>query len=139
MKTKRAAFDPLTADLSPRFPKETYRYLFAAWDVAEGWRLVQSLTPAQRAERLVTIKLPLGMLETHQLDTDRAMSDVVDLSVPLLVGQFRNHNDTIGLMVLDGWHRVYKASRKRPRPRTLPAFLLTIEETTALEPGKGQR
>jgi hypothetical protein len=131
--------DLLTADLTPRFPREVYRYLFAAWDVAAGWRLIQSLPAAERAERLVNLNLPLGMLETHRVDEARAMSDVVDLNVPLLVGQFRNHNDTIGRMVLDGWHRVYKASKKRPRRKTLPAFLLTIDETTAIEEGKGKR
>ena len=120
----------LTADYTPRHAVEKFRLLTAAWDIAKAWQMVQAWTPEERAARLMRRKLPLSMLEQVWIDEALAMSDKVDLSVPLLLGQFQNRH-SVGCMVLDGWHRVYKASRTRKR--TLPAFILTIEETKAIE------
>ena len=127
----RRKISPLTADYTPVHPKEYFHLMFQSWNVAQAWRLVQGWTPGQRAERFGKIALPLGWLDQVVINVPLAESDKVDLDVPLIVGLFPKRDGRYGTMVLDGWHRVYKAHQMRKRK--LAAFFLTAEETKALE------
>lgn len=58
-----------------------------------------------------------------EVDTEYAMS--TDLTKPLLVAPLEAGGQPAGAVVIDGWHRVYRALREG---RThLPALLLTTE------------
>ncbi|CRK55450.1 hypothetical protein [Alloactinosynnema sp. L-07] len=61
------------------------------------------------------------------VDTEYAMT--TDLSRPVLVASLEHHGDQLGAVVIDGWHRVYRALREG---RThLPALVLRADTERA--------
>jgi hypothetical protein len=112
---------------------EWFVYLCQRYNVAKAWRMAQAWSPEERKARLVKHPLPLATLETIIVDVEKAMSPEVDLSVPLLVLQGKNPSGSEWKMVIDGWHRIYKASQEGKRK--LPAFLFTVEESEEIIKG----
>lgn len=60
----------------------------------------------------------------------KAMSDEVDITVPVLVAPIIVDDVVKSHMVIDGWHRVYKAHKQGVE--SLPAFVLTVKETLSI-------
>lgn len=132
---------------------EWFTFAFREFDVAAAWRLIEKgremktistesaydyylkdndfdfnaesnwSEPNDRGGRRM-IKMPSLIGVT--IDIKKAMSDEVDYSVPLLVAPIFAEGKFAGHVVIDGWHRAYKAYKQGVKE--LPAFVLTEKE-----------
>ena len=132
---------------------EVFRLLAASWDVAKAKKITAGRTPNITVPVKPTAENWLGVAPVEVEEAERkqreeakpgevyhiragfvgvnrehAMSDKVDLSVPLLavmVGKGKSR----GMFIIDGWHRVYKAYRQGVE--SLPAIVLLAAEERA--------
>lgn len=98
------------------------------------WRydidLAQDLIAASpRATRLIDVPQLASMFSLGIIRVDEAYARSADLAVPLIVAPLPDE----GHLVIDGWHRIWRALQEGVA--TLPAYLLTAEETKAVRPG----
>lgn len=121
----------LRRDLSPIHPYEHYKLMTLELDIAKAWKLVNRWDPFKRLSHLREVPLPLNSLALHIIDTKRAQT--ADLTVPLLVGQF----ETFQPLVIDGWHRIYRAHKEGRK--SLPGFALTRIDTASVRLDKGPK
>lgn len=144
------------AEITPRFglkhPYEQFYLFNRAFDITAAWNLIARTRKTQMigiesiykqfldgndvdledernwekidekgSRRLKKIALPL-----ISIDIEKAMSDEVDYSIPLLVAPMLG-GKTTSFMVIDGWHRLFKAYKVGIKE--LPAFVLSTAET----------
>ncbi|WP_177227719.1 ParB N-terminal domain-containing protein [Nonomuraea pusilla] len=89
------------------------------WDITTAKKLTRARTPEGRIEP----REWAGMLQLVSIDTEHAAQ--VDLSEPLIVATVPNG----GMLIIDGWHRLYRALTTGVAE--LPAVVLTAEEELA--------
>ena len=73
----------------------------------------------------VTDRFPLVAV-----DVDPAYAMTVDLTEPLILGTLQAEGRSPEVLVIDGWHRLYRASLEARQ--TLPGHVLDLAETTAI-------
>ncbi|WP_433426237.1 hypothetical protein ACQP1V_43070 (plasmid) [Microtetraspora malaysiensis] len=106
----------MTAQPAERAPRmrEVFRFGFYAWNINLAEDIVQGREPdhirVDEAGPLFFVRI------------DEAYAATVDLTKPLILAPFAD----CGNLVIDGWHRIWKA--RRDGVETLPAHLLTPEE-----------
>lgn len=87
-------------------PAQTFSFLGFVWDVDVANRLAAGHT--------ARIKMPVGRLAAYLpamgIDEKYALSPVTDLSRPLIAVRIGGLE---GIVVIDGWHRVFKAAARR--------------------------
>jgi len=114
---------------------EYYRFLWLYWDVVKGLYLVQRYPrPLDRlqvadAARAYGFEQALedGSMGLFSIDVQAAMSEQVDLGRPVLLARVRlKERGKLHLLLIDGMHRLYKATRQSRE--TLPCFVLTPAE-----------
>ena len=114
---------------------ERFQSVWGSWDVAAAKRI---LVDTPRPSTVIEIAEHTPLLSTRTItedgwehytagvdvDHDKVEADEtdIDLTVPLLI--------TAGGMLIDGWHRLARA--RHLGIDTLPAILLTPEETTTI-------
>ncbi|GAA1772663.1 ParB N-terminal domain-containing protein [Nonomuraea bangladeshensis] len=98
---------------------EFFQMLAWRWDITTAKKLTRARTPQGRIEPAEWA----GMLRLVSIDTEHAAQ--VDLSEPLIVATVPNG----GMLIIDGWHRLYKALTMGVAE--LPAVVLTTEEELA--------
>lgn len=86
------------------------------WDIAAALALIAA---APREAKTITVAPWLQFMGVMRVNTDHAAQ--VDLSIPLLLAPFLG-----AYMVIDGWHRLWRAEREGVE--RLPAYLLTAAE-----------
>lgn len=117
---------------------QAFKFATECYDITVGWRIAAGRPPTRAS---VKVAEHIGFLVSGRpmrwrgrmmqptegtpwvrVDRAHAMSPAVDLTVPLLVGEFPD-----AYFVLDGWHRIYKAHQQEVAE--LDAVFLTEEET----------
>lgn len=128
----------------PIHKHECFRFLAAEWDIAKAWESIPDDKEAQefpleQVDQWYQSYLlekepepqPDGSMRVYwsliHIDKEKAMSDVVNLSIPVLAAQVLDPDtqEHLGFMIIDGWHRIYKAYHLR---QPLTVFALTAEE-----------
>lgn len=98
---------------------EVFQMMAWRWDITTAKKLTRARTPQGRIEP----REWAGMLRLVSINTEHAAQ--VDLSEPLIVATVPNG----GMLIIDGWHRLYKALTTGVAE--LPAVVLTAEEELA--------
>ena len=88
-----------------------YRWNITAAEQLLAGRPVEHYAPVKKAAALL-----------FMVYIDEAHAATVDLAKPLIIAPVNN----VGHIVIDGWHRIYKAHNEGIE--TLPAHVLTAEE-----------
>lgn len=116
-------------NFTPLFEHETFRHLSGSWDVCAAWNKVQSWTNAERLAHFEMVRAydPIDI----KINTTRAASDDIDLTIPVLRISGINRNGSTWQRTIDGHHRLYKAAHAGVP--ALPAFVFTPDESRALE------
>jgi hypothetical protein len=91
---------------------EIFCFLASVWDVSAAKALVASREP--NASFAPPAEFPCWA----KVDEQRAMSDAIDLSVPIILVRIESST-----LPIDGWHRIYKATQTKAGP--LPAHLIS--------------
>ncbi|NRQ31350.1 ParB N-terminal domain-containing protein [Nonomuraea sp. NN258] len=95
--------------------REVFRFGFFGWNISAAERIVEGREPD-----VVRVADVAPMLWLVYVKEDHAAT--VDLSKPLIVAPVPE----LGTLVIDGWHRIWKA--RKAGVETLPAVLLTPDE-----------
>jgi hypothetical protein len=98
---------------------QVFHLLGRSWDVTAGLRLARGQQPRQVDVRAAAALLPF-------IGVDLGHVEHVDLTEPILLGTTDD-----GLLPLDGWHRIAKASKNTID--RLPAVVLSAEQTRQIE------
>ncbi|GAA2213302.1 hypothetical protein GCM10009850_087640 [Nonomuraea monospora] len=98
---------------------ETFQLLAWKWNITAAKKATQGRTPVARIEP----RDWAGMLRVIVINTEHAAR--VDMSEPLIVAPVPNG----GMLIIDGWHRLYKALATDVEE--LRAVVLTAEEEHA--------
>jgi hypothetical protein len=106
---------------------EFFQMMAWRWNITAAKKITQGRMPEGRIEP----RDWAGMLQLIVIDTDHATH--VDLSGPLIVAPVPNG----GMLIIDGWHRLYKAL-KIGVPE-LSAVVLTAEEELACRMHGGEK
>lgn len=130
-----------------KFDGEQYSLLHLTWDVSELWRRIDN----DRVLHTIDVE-PLYNTWLKHIDQNTnqiylggvalvsrvegvtgkayAMSDAIDLTVPLLASEVYNPDkpEQPDHMIIDGWSRVYKAYHTGVA--TLQVYLITLDELT---------
>jgi hypothetical protein len=100
-------------------PAQTFAFLGFVWDVDAALRLAAGRHP--------TLQLPVAKLRPYlgamEINEAYALSSATDLARPLLAVRIGGLE---GVFVIDGWHRLFKASARRIA--TLPTVVLNETE-----------
>jgi len=99
---------------------ERFVFLAFEWNVDKAKELVAGKEPDQASLDGID-----GMLSMIRINKEHAMSDEVDLSRPLIAVPITVDGETSNV-VIDGWHRIYKA--RQQGLATLPSYVLSAEE-----------
>jgi hypothetical protein len=97
-----------------------YGYRFV---IGKALRLLAGRTPNNQ----VVVAECADMLRMVGINKQHALGPDIDLTKPLIVVWFPHLN---GGMVIDGWHRIYRATVEGVAE--LPSYLLTLEEADAI-------
>ncbi|MFD9939588.1 hypothetical protein ACFWYW_25000 [Nonomuraea sp. NPDC059023] len=98
---------------------EFFQMMAWRWDITKAKKLTQGRAPQGRIEP----REWAGMLQLISINHEHAAQ--TDLSEPLIVATVPNG----GMLIIDGWHRLYKAlTTEAPE---LSAIVLTAEEELA--------
>lgn len=73
---------------------------------------------------------PPGMLRLIRVDVDTEYAMTTDLTKPLIVAPLRYKGEDLGSIVIDGWHRIYRA--RREGRTALPVYRLTEDTAEAV-------
>lgn len=113
--------------------EEVFTYKIAEgtlmFDVSAAQRIVAQKPPLQPGQENWQTNVEewyYGFIARRWIEVDVSYAGKVDLSRPLITAQMGPY----GLMLIDGWHRVYRA--QQDGVRYLPAYVLTEGETAAL-------
>ncbi|MEV4285465.1 ParB N-terminal domain-containing protein [Nonomuraea bangladeshensis] len=98
---------------------EVFQMMAWRWNITTAKKLASARAPQGRIEPTEWA----GMLRLVAIDPHHAAE--VDLSEPLIVATVPNG----GMLIIDGWHRLYKALTMDVAE--LPAVVLTAEEELA--------
>ncbi|GAA1771966.1 ParB N-terminal domain-containing protein [Nonomuraea bangladeshensis] len=98
---------------------EFFQMMAWRWDITTAKKLTRARTPQGRIDP----REWAGMLRLIAINTEHAAE--VDLAEPLIVATVPNG----GMLIIDGWHRLYKALTMEVAE--LPAVVLTAEEEVA--------
>lgn len=119
---------------------QTFQFLARSWCISLALELIATdPTAAEHTDQAAIDGLDqyLDLIpdEPHTLrllvvNVDKDYAACADLTQPIIVVRYlTDAGDDIGLMVIDGWHRVYRA---RTEGRThLPAYLLSPDAERA--------
>ncbi|MEU6718656.1 ParB N-terminal domain-containing protein [Nonomuraea sp. NPDC046802] len=106
---------------------EIFQMLAWRWDITTAKKLTRGRTADGRIEP----REWAGMLRLVSISREHAAQ--VDLSEPLIAATVPNG----GMLIIDGWHRLYKALTTGVSE--LPAVVLTIEEELACRIHGGEK
>ncbi|WP_061294079.1 hypothetical protein [Herbidospora cretacea] len=95
---------------------EGFQMLSWRWNVSKA----KQITAGRRPAAIITVSEWMGMLRMVEIDQEHAVG--VDLTDPLLAIPVPSG----GVLIIDGWHRLYKAADTGTE--TLRAHLLSEEE-----------
>jgi hypothetical protein len=104
-------------------PRDTLALNVAAWATAYGLTRIDDPDHTR-----------VNLIGPTSDGVDRLYAMSTDLTKPVLLGRIRIGNIPPAALLIDGVHRLYHAWRKGV-PH-LPAYLLTVEETRAVQHGK---
>ncbi|MER5324917.1 hypothetical protein [Streptosporangium roseum] len=110
---------PVVAGESDGSTMELFQLMSWRWSVTSAKELADGRAPTAA----LAVADWVGMLRLLMVDEEHAKR--VDLAEPLIAVSM----PTGGLLIIDGWHRVYKALASGRS--TLPAHVLTVEEERA--------
>lgn len=140
-----------------KYQNERFTFVSREFDVSAAWALIAK---DRKTETVNVLKLYEDFLKDNDFDffadsnyterdekgarrmiqtmsffaisvnKDKALSDVVDFTVPVLVSPIIVDDDVKSYMVIDGWHRIYKAHKHGLTE--MPAFVLTVKETLSI-------
>ncbi|HZU12424.1 MAG TPA: hypothetical protein VFB58_06260 [Chloroflexota bacterium] len=116
---------------------ELYLYnITRAFELIEGRQPETTVNVAERA-KLIHPR-DAGELPDDKVQIDPARAETVDLSYPVLVVAGRDELDGSRGRVIDGWHRIYRASRLGIAE--LPAIVISPDEEQLIriDPGGDQ-
>lgn len=125
--------DGFVQSITPRYGiKHHYEHfvlLTMGFNVAKAWHMIPKARKTEpiQIENLYNAFLADEDIDLIHINTKYAMTDEVDITVPLLIAQL---NPTKS-MVINGWHRIYKAHKLGVA--TLPAFVLSLSETKEIK------
>ncbi|MFI6392211.1 ParB N-terminal domain-containing protein [Nonomuraea sp. NPDC050540] len=106
---------------------EFFQMMAWRWDITKAKKLTQGRAPEGRIES----REWAGMLQLVSINREHAAE--TDLSEPLIVATVPNG----GMLIIDGWHRLYKAlTTEVPE---LSAIVLTAEEELACRMHGGEK
>lgn len=110
--------------------RESFRFLNRAWDITAARNLIKNGTGQQRTIRVADWARLLELIAV-----DPARAEAVDLDQPVIIVPMPDTGGPmVGPMVIDGWHRIYRAhrdGRERLNAVMLPA---DTEPSIRLEP-----
>ncbi|MEV4391248.1 hypothetical protein ACIBK9_48170 [Nonomuraea sp. NPDC050227] len=106
---------------------ESFQMMAWRWDITTA----KKLTRNRAAEGRIEPKEWAGMLRLVAINREHAAQ--VDLSVPLIMATVPNG----GMLIIDGWHRLYKALTTEVSE--LYAVVLTAEEELACRMHGGEK
>lgn len=111
----------------PYHPHEWRKMLIQVWDVTLAWRLI-ALRPTRAPDGKANLSRyhPEDLEHALGVSPQHAMSDVVDLRIPLLLVAGYG-----AITPIDGHHRIYKALLEGQL--SLPAFRLTAVEAAIID------
>jgi len=123
--------DESTVDTSKHEPSydgpsehEVFSFIFRSWDVNEAWKIIQA------KKRKNKIMVPIEEIKQYfgYVKVNKAYADKIDLSKiqPLIAVTLKDEDGGKFALVIDGWHRIYKAMKSGVKE--LPAYLLTLRE-----------
>ena len=119
---------------------QTFSFLTRRWCITRALELITSgPNAAHLVERaditrldpfLPSTKPTLGYVKLLEFPVDPTHAATVDLTTPIVVARLLSAaGDDLGAMVIDGWHRIYRA---RAEGLThLPAHVLTADTERA--------
>jgi hypothetical protein len=120
---------------------QTFRFLVRCWCISHALELIEADPTAAEFIESADITGLDGFLDLAPptpntirlflVDVNKTYAlDHADLTIPILLVRIISKGEDLGCMVIDGWHRVYRA---RTEGRTgLPAYLLTAETEQAV-------
>ena len=124
----------------PETPDEEQVFIFVAWlfSIDQAQELLRS-NPREPVEAEITRWVRSFGLDTHGTervpliggpDLDRAYAMTTNLEQPLILATLQAPGYKPENLLIDGWHRAYKAHAEG---RThLPAYVLTLAESLAI-------
>lgn len=101
-------------------PDELFSFVHMTWNVSRAWSLIEASpretvdVPTEKAAQL------LGIIRVNKDHAAHA-----DLDKPLIIVPLK----VLGFLVIDGWHRIYKATHIEPK-EILKGYVLTEDEAT---------
>lgn len=114
---------------------ETYTFLATRWDVGKAHEMIEAGDILQQGP--LDISGPVKLLGLHRVSEEHADAlTEEDLERPVIIAKQKTMEDEPEdfLMLIDGWHRVWKA-HKLGRD-TLPAVLLDGEQLIVMGLGR---
>lgn len=106
--------------------KETFWIIGRKYDVTKAKKLIGS----REANATVDVEQAKSLFPIINIKVKKAMRDDVDLRVPVILITVTGEDGELCLPI-DGWHRLYKASKKNVAE--LPAHKLSLEETKEVQ------
>lgn len=120
---------------------QTFTFLTRRWCITRAWELIEADPNAAQLvkcaditrleEFLYLTKATPGHVKLLEIQVDPGHAATTDLSMPVLVVRtLSNAGEDLGAMVIDGWHRIYRA--RTEGITHLPAYVLSTATELAV-------
>lgn len=107
---------------------ETFYYRASSFDVRQAKRIIHE-NPREKIQ--YDVNKVSYYLESGAISINEEIVEKADMSIPLIIVSSKGPNG-VSYFPIDGWHRIARAIKEGVP--TLPAYVLTLEETRKIMP-----